>query len=97
MTKATQAQYLGLNKCFFAPPALIVLHNAAVIRLRYQVVLFVTLALTSDLESDNCTHKGALALTRVGGSVLSILFDVCRSDWEKRGVRKLLINERFSS
>jgi len=56
-----------------------------------------TLALTSDLESDNCTHEGALTLTRVGGSVLSVLFDVFRSDWEERGVRKLLKNERLSN
>jgi hypothetical protein len=47
------------------------LHNAPVTQLLLQVVLFVTLALMSDLESDNCTHEGALALTRVGGLVLS--------------------------
>jgi len=56
---------------FFAPLALILLHNTAVIRLRYKVVLLLTLALTSDLESDNCTNEGALTLTLVGGLVLS--------------------------
>ena len=71
------------EQMFCAPPALVMLHNATVIQLHYQVVLFVTLALTSDLESDNYTHEGALTLTRVGGSVVGVLFDVCRSDWEK--------------
>jgi hypothetical protein len=61
------------EQVFFAPPALIVLHNAAVTQLRYKFVLLVTLAFTSDLEADNCTHECALTLTRVGGLALSFV------------------------
>jgi hypothetical protein len=74
------SQVSWFEQVFFAPAALIVFHNITVIQLLYQVVLFVTVTLTSDLESDNCTQEGALTLTRVGGSVLSVLFDVCRSN-----------------
>ena len=59
------------EQVLFAPLALILLHNAVVIQLHFRVVLLVTLALTSDLESDNCTHEGALTFILVGGSVLS--------------------------